>query len=892
MIAATRIPAGAPDTRRDQGRDPVELMGQRAAADPDKAYFTLFDTPVPYGQLWRESERYAAGLRRFGIERGDKVCLIYPTCAEFFYTFFGALRLGRRARAALPHARRGGHRQYLPRLRGQGRGHHRLVPHGRGGVRGRGGEYPARPGAEPTSRPTPAAALPRPRRGRRRLHPVHLGQHRAAARRGAEPRQRVPHGGVHGGGRPAHPRGRRGVVAAALPRHGADRLRLHPAHHGGAAPSPAARPQEPARLARARHPRAAPPSRSRRTSATGTASATSRDTTGLELSSLKQALSGAEPVRLSTIEAFERKFDIQNVITPCYGLAEATLAVAIWPRCTPLRLDTLRQVPVGGPPVPGRVGPHHAGGPGGRAGRRGRDRASRAPGVMQGYYNNPEATRQRALARRLAPHGRPRLPRRRGLSLRHRPASRTSSSWAARTWSPPTWRRSSTTCRGVRYSAAVGIDSERTGTQRLHVVAEVRERRRRPRDPRRARPRDRPARAPRRAATGPPRCSSSGPAPSPRPRAARSSAPGWRDDRRRRAAATRSSTRRRAPRLARCPPLADLRLPPAGVRPHRHARQRARLRAAHGGAGLRVAVGERPRGAPLHDPRRSYPYNPTGQFPLPPDGRLPRAADHPGAGGRRDRARAARHHRPRAARTAIPCSPRRCWPRSTTWPSGRVILGVGVGWMREEIELLGGNFDRRGAWSDEAIRDHARLLADERARYHGRVLLLRRDRRAAPRPPRKPSPSGSAATRRGRSAAWPSWATAGTPRSRRRTAFERDIARLREECAQAQPARSTDLAITSARGCPSATRPAAPTASRCRARRTRSSPTSGATATLGVGSVLLEARYRDLDDMVGIFETFAREIRPRVGRAAPGRGGCPRRGRSETPPRLTPRRGR
>jgi len=28
---------------------------------------------------------------------------------------------------------------------------------------------------------------------------------------------------------------------------------------------------------------------------------------------------------------------------------------------------------------------------------------------------------------------------------------------------------------GVRYSAAVGVDSERTGTQRLHVVAEIRE---------------------------------------------------------------------------------------------------------------------------------------------------------------------------------------------------------------------------------------------------------------------------------------------------------------------------------------------------------------------------------------------------------------------------------
>jgi len=72
----------------------TELMGGRAARDPDTPYFHLFDDVVPYGRLWRESARYAAGLRRAGIDRGDKVCLIYPTCAEFFYTFFGALRLG------------------------------------------------------------------------------------------------------------------------------------------------------------------------------------------------------------------------------------------------------------------------------------------------------------------------------------------------------------------------------------------------------------------------------------------------------------------------------------------------------------------------------------------------------------------------------------------------------------------------------------------------------------------------------------------------------------------------------------------------------------------------------------------------------------------------------
>ena len=56
---------------------------------------------------------------------------------------------------------------------------------------------------------------------------------------------------------------------------------------------------------------------------------------------------------------------------------------------------------------------------------------------------------------------------------------------------------------GVRYSAAVGIENERTGSQRLHVVAEVRE----PDGPARGHvppgPRHRPARA--RGARTPPR---------------------------------------------------------------------------------------------------------------------------------------------------------------------------------------------------------------------------------------------------------------------------------------------------------------------------------------------------------------------------------------------------
>ena len=72
----------------------VEMMRQRAELTPDQQYFHLFDETVTYERLWTRSARYAAGLTRAGVRAGDKVCLIYPTCAEFFYTFFGALRIG------------------------------------------------------------------------------------------------------------------------------------------------------------------------------------------------------------------------------------------------------------------------------------------------------------------------------------------------------------------------------------------------------------------------------------------------------------------------------------------------------------------------------------------------------------------------------------------------------------------------------------------------------------------------------------------------------------------------------------------------------------------------------------------------------------------------------
>src|SRR4030095_11700258 len=72
----------------------TEMMRRRAELSPGQQYFRLYDETVTYARLWEQSARYAAGRARAGVGAGDKICLIYPTCAEFFYTFFGALRIG------------------------------------------------------------------------------------------------------------------------------------------------------------------------------------------------------------------------------------------------------------------------------------------------------------------------------------------------------------------------------------------------------------------------------------------------------------------------------------------------------------------------------------------------------------------------------------------------------------------------------------------------------------------------------------------------------------------------------------------------------------------------------------------------------------------------------
>ena len=50
---------------------------------------------------------------------------------------------------------------------------------------------------------------------------------------------------------------------------------------------------------------------------------------------------------------------------------------------------------------------------------------------------------------------------------------------------------------------------------------------------------------------------------------------------------------------------------------------------------------------------------------------------------------------------------------------GRVLLGIGVGWMREEFEALGANFERRGARTDEYVTAMRALWSQAKATHQG-----------------------------------------------------------------------------------------------------------------------------------------------------------------------------
>ena len=71
--------------------------------------------------------------------------------------------------------------------------------------------------------------------------------------------------------------------------------------------------------------------------------------------------------------------------------------------------------------------------------------------------------------------------------------------------------------------------------------------------------------------------------------------------------------------------------------------------------------------------------------------------------------------------------------------NGRFIFGIGAGWLQEETELMGGNFQHRWGQTREAIQAMKELWTKDEAEFHGRFYDFPAVK-SSPKPVQKPHP--------------------------------------------------------------------------------------------------------------------------------------------------------
>jgi probable F420-dependent oxidoreductase len=79
------------------------------------------------------------------------------------------------------------------------------------------------------------------------------------------------------------------------------------------------------------------------------------------------------------------------------------------------------------------------------------------------------------------------------------------------------------------------------------------------------------------------------------------------------------------------------------------------------------------------------------------------------------------------------------WATLDVMSGGRMILGAGIGWMEEEITLLGAPYNKRGALSDEYLRAMRELWTSPDPKFSGQYVNFS-GIRCEPKPLQKPFP--------------------------------------------------------------------------------------------------------------------------------------------------------
>ena len=247
--------------------------------------------------------------------------------------------------------------------------------------------------------------------------------------------------------------------------------------------------------------------------------------------------------------------------------------------------------------------------------------------------------------------------------------------------------------------------------------------------------------------------------------------------------------------------------------------------------------------------RSRYPYNASGDFPLPPttDFLEPLTALALVAGVT---------ERLRLGTTVLvlphrhPVLAAKMLATLDHLAPGRVILGAGVGWMREEIELLGAPYDQRGAWTDEAIQIMRACWRDERPSFQGRFFSFP-EVGFAPKPARGTIPI---------------WIGGHSPRALRRVAelgdgwhaafaapdvMRKGLVELNAACAKI--GRDPRQLTLSVRMGFSARRPAQEVVDELEALRD-----------IGVRHIIVETRVASVDDMTALLDRFTNGVRAKL----------------------------
>ncbi|HEU4644481.1 MAG TPA: AMP-binding protein, partial [Burkholderiales bacterium] len=81
-----------------QARTLTEALAYHVERQPDRLTVFLYEGdnefPLSYRALWDGAMGYAASLTRAGLQRGQMVAIMLPTCKEYLYSFYGVLLAG------------------------------------------------------------------------------------------------------------------------------------------------------------------------------------------------------------------------------------------------------------------------------------------------------------------------------------------------------------------------------------------------------------------------------------------------------------------------------------------------------------------------------------------------------------------------------------------------------------------------------------------------------------------------------------------------------------------------------------------------------------------------------------------------------------------------------